>query len=359
MGTQYTHLNEAQRVLIETGIQKGLSQSAIAEQIGVDRSTVCRELKRGSRNSHKLYLGVFGQRAYDNARRVAGRARRKLGLDGDTPAWRHVIAGLRAGQSPQQVAQRQRQQDPLYGLLPAPPERLSHETIYCAIYAQPRGALRTELITLLRRSRAGRRRRSRSARHTGLQDITSIALRPAEVADRTAPGHWEGDFLKGAMNRSAIGTLVERTSRYTVLARVANPSAGAALEGFSRRLRRVPAALRKTLTYDQGSEMALHKQLAKRVRMRIYFCDPYRPGQRGTNENTNGLLREYLPKGMDLSHFTDADLAKIEFILNNRPRRVLGYRTPQEVFDELCARCARQPKRPAARAHATQHDLIA
>jgi IS30 family transposase len=340
MGTQYSHLNEAQRVLIESGIQKGLSQAEIGERIGVDRSTVWREIQRGSSNSHKVYLAVFGQRAYDDSRRSAGRARRKLGADGDSPAWRHVIGGLRAGESPQQIAQRQRQQDPLYGLLPAPPQRVSHETIYCAIYAHPRGALRSELISLLRRSHGGRRRRSRSSRHTGLQDITSIALRPSEVADRTAPGHWEGDFLKGAMNRSAIGTLVERVSRYTMLARMDNPGAAAALEGFSRRLRRVPPALRQTLTYDQGSEMALHKQLAKRVRMRIFFCDPYRPGQRGTNENTNGLLRQYLPKGMDLSQFTDADLAKIEFILNNRPRRILGYRTPQEVFDELCAQYA-------------------
>jgi transposase, IS30 family len=340
MGTQYSHLSEAQRVLIESGIQKGLSQGQIAERIGVDRSTVWREINRGSRNGRGLYLAVFGQRAYDKARRAGGRARRKLGTDTNSPAWRRVIAGLRAGESPQQIAQRQRQQDPLYDLLPAPPERVSHETIYCAIYAQPRGALRTELITLLRRSHGGRRRRARTSRHTGLQDITSIALRPAEVAQRTAPGHWEGDFLKGAMNRSAVGTLVERVSRYTMLARMDNPSAAAAVDGFSRRLRRVPPALRQTLTYDQGREMTLHKQLAKRVRMRIFFCDPYRPGQRGTNENTNGLLRQYLPKGMDLSQFTDADLAKIEFILNNRPRRILGYRTPQEVFDELCAQYA-------------------
>jgi IS30 family transposase len=338
MGTKYSHLSEAHRVLIESGLQRGLSQASIAAQLGVDRSTVWREIRRGSAtNEHGLYLAVLGQRAYDNTRRAAGLARRKLGADTTSPAWVNVISGLRAGESPQQVAGRLRGLDPLAGLpLPAT-SSVSHETIYCAIYAHPRGALRTELISLLPRSHSGRRRRSRASRAgSALQDITPIALRPAEVADRTVPGHWEGDFLKGAHNRSAIGTLVERTSRYTMLARMDGCRAKAALDGFTRRLRRVPQPLRKTLTYDQGSEMALHKTLAKQLNIQIFFCEPYRPGQRGTNENTNGLLRQYLPKGMDLSPFTDADLAKLEFILNNRPRRVLGYRTPAEVFDQLC-----------------------
>jgi IS30 family transposase len=341
VGTQYTHLSEVQRVLIESGVRRGLSQAAIAAQAGVSRSTVCRELQRGSRNEQHLYMAVFGQRAYDAGRRRAGQARRKLGRDPNSPAWRHVIAGLRSGLSPQQIAGRLRRLDPLHGVQPVARDAPSHETIYAAIYAQPRGALRTELVTLLRRSHGGRRRRSRGKRRgSPLQDITSIAVRPAEVADRIVPGHWEGDFLKGAMNRSAVGTLVERTSRYVMLARMHSPSAAAALEGFTRRLRRVPPALRRTLTYDQGPEMALHKQLARRLQIDIYFCDPYRPGQRGSNENANGLIREYLPKGIDLSLFTDSDLAKIEFILNHRPRRILGYRTPQEVFDELCARYA-------------------
>jgi IS30 family transposase len=337
MGTKYSHLGDVQRALIEFGVRQGLSQAEIARRLGVNRSSVCREIQRGSRNGEHLYIGFVAEQRYAQVRRAAGLARRKLDLDGHSPLWQPILAGLRSGRSPQQVAGRLRELDPMAGLLPPGSSRVSHETIYCAIYAQPRGALKTELISLLRRSRAGRRPRSRSARATtALRDITSIALRPPEVGDRRVPGHWEGDFIKGAMNRSAVGTLVERTSRYTLLARMLDPSSSSAYEGFSRRLRRVPAALRRTLTYDQGSEMARHKELARRLRISIYFCDPYRPGQRATNENTNGLLREYLPKGMDLSAFTDSDLAKIEFILNNRPRRVLGYRTPQEVFDELC-----------------------
>jgi len=338
MGNKYSHLSEAQRVLIESGLQKGLSHSAIGEQIGVDRTTVWREVQRGTADGHHgLYLAVFGQRAYDAARRGAGQARLKLGPDTSSPCWQNVICGLRAGESPEQVAGRLREADPLSGLLPPPASSVSHETIYRAIYAHPRGALRTELISLLRRSHAGRRRRSKSSRScSALQDITPISARPADVNDRSIPGHWEGDFLKGARNRSAIGTLVERVSRYTLLARMDGCGAKAALEGFTKRLRRIPEPLRKTLTYDQGSEMALHKTLAKRLKIQIFFCEPYRPGQRGTNENTNGLLRQYLPKGVDLSPFTDQDLAKLEFVLNNRPRRVLGYRTPAEVFAELC-----------------------
>lgn len=345
MGTVYRHLTELDRVAIEAGLREGLPQAEIARRLGVHRSSICREVQRGRREGHGVYMAVFGQRAHDLGRRAVGRARRKLGADTSSPAWQYVIDGLRAGRSPQQIAGRNVQSDPLHGLLPPPAHRVSHETIYCAIYAMPRGALKTELKSLLRRCRAGRRRPRSRPRCGPLQDITSIALRPAEVADRTVPGHWEGDFLKGAGNRSAIGTLVERTSRYTLLARMSSCSASAALEGFSRRLGRIPAALRRTLTYDQGSEMAQHKQLARRLKIDIFFCDPYRPGQRGTNENTNGLLREFLPKGIDLSQFTDDDLASLEFVINNRPRRVLGYRTPQEVFDELCAEHSKPPRK--------------
>jgi len=338
MGTQYAQITYAQRVIIEAGLRQKWSNAQIARQAGLHRSSVGREIERGlSHSSGGLYLAEFGQRAHDQARRDAGLARRKLGADFASPAWRNVLAGMRMHKSPDQIAGELRLLDPLHGLLPPAPGYVSRETIYCAIYAQPRGALRTELISLLRRSRSGRRPRARGkSRHTGLQEMTPISLRPPEVEHRLVPGHWEGDFMKGSGNRSAIGTLVERTSRYTLLAPMADCSASSALQGFSHRLRRVPQALRRTLTYDQGSEMALHKQLARRLHIDIFFCDPYRPGQRGTNENTNGLLREFFPKGTDLSTIPAAELRRVEFLLNNRPRRILGYRTPQQVFDELC-----------------------
>lgn len=339
MGTQYAQITHAQRVIIEAGLRLKYSNAQIARQAGMHRSTVGREIQRGKEHaSGGLYLAEFGQRAHDQARRNAGMARRKLGKDLSSPAWRNVLHGMRLHKSPDQIAGELRLLDPLHGLLPPAPGYVSRETIYCAIYAQPRGALRTELISLLRRSRAGRRPRARGkSRHTGLQEMTPISMRPADVEHRLVPGHWEGDCIKGRGNASAIGTLVERTSRYTLLAPMASCSAVSALEGFSSRMRHVPRALRRTLTYDQGSEMALHKQLAKRLKIDIFFCEPYRPGQRGTNENTNGLLREFFPKGTDLSTVSTSELRRVEFLLNNRPRRILGYRTPQQVYDEICS----------------------
>lgn len=199
-----------------------------------------------------------------------------------------------------------------------------------------RGTLRAELIKLLRKSKAGRRTRGRVPRQfTGVQNMTSIDLRPPEVAARIVPGHWEGDLIKGANNASSVGTIVERTSRYVMLVKLDSSSSTSVLDGFTQRLRRVPSDLRKTMTYDQGTEMAQHQTLAKRLRMDIYFCDPHSPWQRGTNENANGLIREYLPKGMDLKQVTQAQLTAVENMLNNRPRKVLGFRTPAEVFADL------------------------
>ena len=215
------------------------------------------------------------------------------------------------------------------------PDYVSHETIYCAIYAQPRGTLRTELIQLLRKSHAGRLPRARGSKRTTLPNMTSIDLRPPEVAARIVPGHWEGDLIKGARNASAVGTLVERSSRYVMLVKLDGFGSTPVLEGFTKRLRRVQPSLRKTLTYDQGAEMAQHERLARRLRIDVFFCDPHSPWQRGSNENANGLIREYLPKGMDLSTVTQAQLTAIENSLNNRPRAILGFATPKEVFDQL------------------------
>jgi IS30 family transposase len=219
-------------------------------------------------------------------------------------------------------------------MYPDDPEwRVSHETIYCAIYALPRGELRRELTALLRHAHKARLPRSRGQDHRGqLPNMRSIHLRPIEVAARIVPGHWEGDLIKGAGNRSAVGTLVERTSRYLIMARLPDASAEAVLEAFTRRFRHVPPAVRKTLTYDQGREMARHETLAKRLKIDVYFADPHSPWQRPTNENTNGLIREYLPKGLDLSPISQGYLNAIARQLNNRPRKCLGFETPAEVF---------------------------
>ena len=337
MGTHYSHLSSSDRHLIEVFSRLGAFPSAIASFLGRHRSTVCREISRARAfKGTSAYVAHFGELHAQHARRRAGLARRKLGPDLSSPAWQHVRQGLAAGMSPQVIAGRLARSCWPIGSHLLHPAYVSHETIYCAIYAMPRGTLRSELVSQLCRSRSGRRpRRKDSSRSTRVPEMTPIALRPPEVAARIVPGHWEGDLIKGAGGRSAIGTLVERTSRYVMLVRLDGCSAEHILDGFTRRLRSIPPELRRTLTYDQGSEMALHKTLAQRLRMDIFFCDAYKPWQRGSNENANGIIRRYLPKGLDLSPFTDQDLAKLEYVLNNMPRKILQFATPQEVFSQL------------------------
>jgi IS30 family transposase len=215
-------------------------------------------------------------------------------------------------------------------------KHLAAETIYAALYVLPRGTLRSELLATLRHARKARRPRSRGMDRRGqIPHMTSIAERPAEVATRTVPGHWEGDLIKGARNDSAVGTLVERTTRLVILARMEGTDATSARQGFTKKLRHVPALLRKTLTYDRGKEMAEHERLAQRLSIQVFFADPYSPWQRGTNENTNGLLRQYLPKGTDLSGYTQRALNVIAHRLNTRPRKCLNFATPLEVYAQL------------------------
>jgi len=200
----------------------------------------------------------------------------------------------------------------------------------------PRGELRAELIATLRQGRGGRRPRSRGEDRRGqIPDRISLHARPDEIEDRLVPGHWEGDLIKEAGNRSAVGTLVERSSRLVMLARMEGSTAQAALEGFTEALNRVHEPMRKTLTDDQGKEMSRHKELTARTGVRVYFADPHSRWQRGSNENTNGLLRQYLPKGTDLGGFTQDDLDAIAFRLNSRPRKIHGFRSPLEVYAEL------------------------
>ena len=238
---------------------------------------------------------------------------------------------LAEGYSPEQIAGR---------LQRAYPDdirkQLSTETIYAGLYVLPRGALRSELLAALRQARKARRPRARGTDRRGqIPNMTSIAERPAEVVTRTVPGHWEGDLIKGARNGSAVGTLVERTTRLVLLARMEGTDATSARQGLTKKLRHVPALLRKTLTYDRGKEMAEHEQLAQRLAIHIFFADPYSPWQRGTNENTNGLLRQYLPKGTDLSGYTQRELNAIAHRLNTRPRKCLNFATPLEVYAQL------------------------
>ncbi|EQD33051.1 integrase catalytic subunit [mine drainage metagenome] len=245
-----------------------------------------------------------------------------------TALWDPVLRYLRAGYAPEEIA------GTLAVVHPDTPElRVSHETLYTAIYAMPRGELRTEVIGWLRFGHVKRRPRARGQDRRGrIPALASIHDRPPEVAERLVPGHWEGDLIKGAHNRSAVGTLVERTTLFTVLSRMENARAEAALKGFSHVLNRIEAQKRLSLTYDQGREMAEHQRLTEATGVKVYFADPHSPWQRGLNENTNGLLRQYLPKGSDLSGLTQEALDAIAWKLNTRPRKSLGFKCPAELF---------------------------
>ena len=321
----YTHLSDAERETLSLGLAYGHSLRMMARVLGRAPSTVSREAARNARGHP--YRACTAQRLA-SARARQPRRRRKLL---DPWLWQYVQTHLGQGCSPEQIAGRLRHAYP-----DDMRKHLSTETIYAALYVLPRGGLRTELLAALRQARKARRPRSRGADRRGhIPNMISIAARPAEVAARTVPGHWEGDLLKGARNGSAVGTLVERTTRLVILARMEGTDAGSAREGFTRKLRHVPAPLRKTLTYDRGKEMAEHEQLAQRLAIQIFCADPHSPWQRGTNENTNGLLRQYMPKGTDLYGYTQRELNALAHRLNTRPRKCLDFATPLEVFTQL------------------------
>ena len=321
----YTHMSVEERETLSLGLAQGYSLRAMATVLGRALSTVSREAARNARGSP--YRACTAQRLAAARARQPRRQRTLL----DPWLWHYVRTHLVQGCSPEQIAGRLRHAYP-----DDMRKRLSAETIYAALYVLPRGTLRTELLAALRQARKARRPRTRGTDRRGhIPNMTSIADRPAEVAARTVPGHWEGDLIKGARNGSAVGTRVERTTRLVILARMEGTDAVSAREGFTRKLRYVPAPLRKTLTYDRGKEMAEHERLAQRLAIQLFFADPHSPWQRGTNENTNGLLRQYLPKGTDLSGYTQRELNAIAHRLNTRPRKCLNFATPLEVFTQL------------------------
>ncbi len=338
MGTNYKHLSCEERTMIQLSLEQGCTLRAIARSVQRAPSSISRELKRNGwinpataprkRGRPPLAGGYRAPLAQARAdeRAHAPRKPSRLALDG--PLWEHVERLLRRAHSPEQIAGILRRMHP-----DDPTHQVSHETIYTAIYAMPRGELRSELIACLRQARKSRRPRTRGEDRRGtIPNMTSIHMRPPEVDERVVPGHWEGDLIKGARNASAIGTLVERTSLFVTLARMDNASADAAVAGFSSVLNRIDAQRRLSLTYDQGREMAHHEQLSAATGIKVYFADPHSPWQRGINENTNGLLRQYFPKGTDLSSFTQAQLDAVAWQLNTRPRKSLGWKCPAELF---------------------------
>jgi IS30 family transposase len=345
MSVHYTKLSLNERIQIQTLYDTRLTVRAIARTVRRAPSTISRELVRNRHcpaqrgNASRLvavsavpsYIAAQAQTLSDARRTKAKAAVRRITPTWDTPLAKFVRHDLAHGWSPAQVAGRLKLVYPNDITMHA-----SAETIYASIYIVPRGALRTELIAQLRRAHDKRLPRARGKpRKSTIVNAIPISERPAVVDERLTCGHWEGDFIKGAYNRSAIGTLIERQSRLALLSAVGGCSARHALDGFTKRLLTIPSPLRLTLTYDNGSEMAMHEQLADNLGIKVFFCEPYSPWQRGSNENMNGLVRQYLPKGMDLSTVTPQRLRYIEDSLNNRPRKILNFRTPREVFNAL------------------------
>ncbi|WP_454056752.1 IS30 family transposase [Cupriavidus sp. Marseille-Q8015] len=327
--TKYQQLQPEERMRIEIWKAEDVSLRAMARRLGRAPSTLLRELRRNA-TSRGDYDAMSAQ-ACRTQRLKASRPAAKLVPDG--VLWGVVRHFLDQKWSPQEISAT------LKRAFPDEPDRnVSHETIYNAIYAYPRGELRRQLIACLRQGRAKRLPRSRGTDRRGqIPDMVSIHVRPPEVNDRLMPGHWEGDLIKGAGNQSAVGVLVERMSRAVLLVKMPDSTAASALAGFTAKLQSLVAPLRQTLTYDQGPEMARHAELSAATGVRVYFCDPHSPWQRGTCENTNGLLRQYLPKGTDLSVYSQEELDAIADSLNGRPRKSLNWHSPLQVLAQVLA----------------------
>lgn len=340
---KYRRLSILERERIHAGMERGESIREIARTIAREPSTVKREIDK---NLHHQRYGSPGSRgperrapwnysphvAQVRADRRARAKGRPAKLSTNQRLREETQSRLGLKHSPEQIARRLREDFP-----DQPEMRVSHETIYQSIYVQGRGALKRDLAVCLRTGRALRRpRRSAEQRQIRIKDMVLISERPQEVEDRAVPGHWEGDLITGTENKSAIGTLVERTTGFVMLLHL--PQRHGALEvqeAMIDAMRLLPERLRKTVTWDQGIEMANHAQITLATDVKIYFCDPASPWQRGTNENTNGLLRQYFPKGTDLSGYHRDYLAFVADELNDRPRKRLDWKTPKEALRTL------------------------
>ena len=321
-------LTLAEREEISRGLARRLSLRAIAVQLGRSASTISREIQRnGGLQGYRAALA--DQAAWDRARRP-----KTCKLATNPKLIRLVDHKLRRHWSPEQIAGWLKITFPDDACM-----QVSHETIYRSLFIQARGVLKKELQQYLRSKRTIRRSRHASLKHDGLGQITdaiSIRERPASAEDRAVPGHWEGDLIAGS-NNSYIATLVERHTRYVMLARVSNKQTETVIKALIKQAHKLPRELYQSLTWDRGKEMAEHHKFTLATDIKVYFCDPQSPWQRGSNENTNGLLRQYFPKGTDLSLHSQAKLNAVARELNERPRKTLGFRTPAEKFNECVA----------------------
>jgi IS30 family transposase len=322
----YSHISFRERERI--GLMRAARRKVpeIAKRLGRDPTTIRREMKR----SKPYFLGYSPLTAQADARKKQKVPKKRKKLDHPI-LWRVVQRKLSLRWSPEQIAHWLKE-----AYAGDTHMQVSHESIYTYIYVLPRGALRKELIAYLRQGSRGRQRRKRQTDERGkIPNMVSIHERPKEVESRTVPGHWESDLIIGRKHTSAIGTLVERTTRTTILVPLKAKDASTVRKAFARAVKHLPKEAMISLTHDRGTEMHEHELFTKDTKVQVYFADPHSPWQRGTNENTNGLIRDYFPKGTDFSKVSVAQLKRVQRELNERPRKTLGWGSPQEAFTRL------------------------
>lgn len=325
----YKRLKLAEREEISRYFVLDYSFREIALCLKRSTSTITRELKR-NQTPRCNYRAVLAQVRFQ---KISARPRRQRKLDANVPLREFVLKHLRLRWSPVQIAKR------LKFLYPDDMSmRVSHETIYAYLYIHPRGMLKRRLVKQLRRKHINRRVRSKDRQKSyPIQDYISIDERPVEVQERTIAGHWEGDLIMGSLNKSAIGTLVERKTRLTLLVKLPKKDSASVCEAFAKEFNTLPEKIKRSLTYDQGQEMANHKQFTESTKIKVYFAHPHAPWERGTSENTNMLVRDFFPKGTDFTRITKKKLKNVQNMLNDRPRKVLNFYTPHEVFTKIVA----------------------
>ena len=324
----YKRLSSDEREEISRMLAQDYSLNDIAKKLDRYTSTISREILSGSCNKYTYRAGKAQRRAARNS------SQRKKGnkiLNNELRLKRYIYRKLRKKWSPAQIAKELKKDYPTDMAM-----RIAPETIYAYLFVLPRGSLKKELLACLRQNRKRRHQQSRGVKmERKLEDMLSIEERPKEVEDRIIPGHWEGDLIIGKNNRSALGTLVERTTRTTILVPVKSKRAEEVARAFAKEVKKLPQQMKLTLTYDQGREMAEHKLFTKLTGVRVYFAHPRSPWERGTNENTNGLIRQFFPKGTDFLKVSRYEVKKAQNLLNGRPRAALDFQKPYEVFSQL------------------------
>jgi transposase, IS30 family len=333
MGRKYSHLSLEERVFIETQLSLGICPSLIARSLSRAPSTVLRELRRNCwkpeaecQGRCRVIGGYRSLAAGRRARRLAATPRVEARLRPGSALWQRVVEHLRQGLSPAQIAR-------TLARMPEP-DKLSYETIYNSLYAMPRGQLRSSLLKLMRRHHHARRphRGNKGPQKPPIPEMVLIDQRPTEAGLRLIPGHWEGDLIIGKGNRSQVGVLVDRKTLFLALVKLETTRADHVSPAFAQILNRFESQLRRSLTFDQGSEMRHYQRLQQSTGIAVYFAHPHAPWERGICENTNGLLRQYLPKGTDLSIYSQEQLDQIAWRMNTRPRKTLDWKAPAELF---------------------------